>query len=648
MPLSEHCEKSIRLSPNWEASRGPYDLRENPYWRDILDAMTDPEVKEISVLKSTRVGGTLLLVAACIGLSKLDPGPAMIVTPDEVSCIELRDRIYDTCTESPEHSHRVPSKRLWNTRAIDLLSNAVRMAWAGSAQRLRGRTCRRVFLSEIDVYPPANRGGGDPVRAAQERTKRSYYSLKYYESSPDGEDSAIHKLHAQGNQMVWQCPCPQCGAYQELRFFPHTTGPHKGNGGVVGFKDEHGNHLSEDEALLSAYYRCINGCRIENHEKNDMVEKGVWVAKGQHVNNETGELEGTPERSRRHISIHLWTVHVPTISFSEIARGYISHYNTNDLKEFHQNWLGRRWRTGRKVPSWDAIGRRYQSYYARGELPIKTYFVTAGVDVQLHGCYWSVWGWQHACKPTLIDWGYNRRFLSDADELNDDEIEDLTFSNIASDLAQLDTCLVHRRFPVFGNQKSVHGHPEMRLLGIAMDANFRDNSVHRYVQQRKDKRIIAVRGDHHTSSKDRFRKSVVEKASDGHKYEQSRTVWNVATQHFKLEAYDRFALEPTAVQAFEWPQSMHQRGADFLRQMLNETWVEEVDRKTGKKAKGHFKEKNNKLGSHYLDTYVYARVRAEIILAQLNMTWDSNTWLKESRVPANPTQHVLRQHQLKT
>lgn len=641
--LSDYCEQTIRLSEYHEASRGPYDLKENPFWRDILDAMADPEVREISVLKSTRVGGTLALIAASLGLSHLDPGPGMVVTPDEVSGIELRDRIYDTALASKKYRDQVPKPRFWNTRAIDLQSNSIYLAWAGSAQRLRGRTCRRVFFSEIDVYPPAIRGGGDAIRAGGERIKRSFYNLRYYESSPDGEDSRIYKLYLQGNQMKWHCPCPKCGLYQELRFFVFKSGPHKGRGGIVGYMDKDGNLASQDEAMRNAHYICLNGCRIDNHEKNPMVEKGVWVPKGCEVDSETGKVIGKPERSRRHVSCHLWTIHVPRINFSSLAAGYVDHYIQNDMKEFFQNWLGLRWRSGARPPRWDQVGRRLAGVHQRGEVPEGVYFLTAGVDVQRTGCYWAVYGWGHLSRAWLIDWGYNRRFISDTDDFSDDEIEDLTYPHLASDLVQLRQSVLGRRFPMYGGKQSPFGQTSMRIKGVAIDSNYRKNSVHRFIQQSADKRLFAVRGDENVKPKDRFRRTIVDKAEDGHSYDQSREIYGVSTTYFKHEIYDRLSLKPDSQQAIIFPFEMSRKGADYLRQLMNESLVEEVNLKTGKK-KIHFKEQNNRLGSHYLDTFVYGFARAEIILSTYNLTWDSNTWRSNQAAP-NPEQMAVRTYQ---
>ena len=94
IPLSKWCEENVYLSPVWEATTGRYDLANRPYWREPLDSMLDPFVRQISIKKSTQVGGTLLMIAAVLGISQLDPAPAMLVGPDEVYTSEVCERAY--------------------------------------------------------------------------------------------------------------------------------------------------------------------------------------------------------------------------------------------------------------------------------------------------------------------------------------------------------------------------------------------------------------------------------------------------------------------------------------------------------------------------------------------------------------------------
>ena len=155
----------MRLSADYEADVGRYDLARRPYWRAVLDAFDDPEVEQIDVLKSTQVGGTLALIAAMLSRSALAPAPAIVVTPDRESAVELRDRVYSNAEVTPALREKVPLARHRNTRAIDLHDSRVYLAWSQARQRLRDRACQVVYLTEIDVYGNHTKGGkkGNPA-----------------------------------------------------------------------------------------------------------------------------------------------------------------------------------------------------------------------------------------------------------------------------------------------------------------------------------------------------------------------------------------------------------------------------------------------------------------------------------------------------
>jgi phage terminase large subunit GpA-like protein len=197
-PLTEWATRYYRLSDQYEANPGPYNLAAYPYLREIMDAFSDPDVERLTIVASTQVGKTLFVLVAMAYLSDTDPAPALICTPDQTSTIEFRDRFYANALETPKLRDRVPPQRQWNTRHIDMRQNRIYMAWAGSRQRLRGRPCRYVFMSEVDVY--VRTMAGDPMKTGPERTKKFFRKKITCESTPVGEDSPISREYEAGDQ----------------------------------------------------------------------------------------------------------------------------------------------------------------------------------------------------------------------------------------------------------------------------------------------------------------------------------------------------------------------------------------------------------------------------------------------------------------
>src|SRR5260221_28721 len=72
--LSTWIERNVRLS-DLSASPGP--MRLWPWQAGIADAIGDPAVERVTVLKSARVGYTSVLIAALAHFTKRDPAPIL-------------------------------------------------------------------------------------------------------------------------------------------------------------------------------------------------------------------------------------------------------------------------------------------------------------------------------------------------------------------------------------------------------------------------------------------------------------------------------------------------------------------------------------------------------------------------------------------
>lgn len=623
------CETNVRLSPDYEASAGNYDLTRRPYWRGVLACFDDPEVATISVRKSTQVGGTMTLIAAMLSRCVISPAPAMIVTPDRESSIELRDRSYADALESPALRDHVPAKRHWNTRALDLKTMRAYLAYSGARQRLRGRPCKYVFLTEVDVYG-GDKKGGDPVKASHERVKAFYRWKIYKESSPSADPSTIDQAYVASDQQTWQCPCPHCGTHQELRFFPYKNGEHAEKGGIAGLKDKDGNFLEPEEARKRAHYVCVSGCRIDNEHKQAMVEAGVWVPKGCRVERDgqgMPQVVGQRTRAKRHAGFHLWSVHADTCSFGDIAGSYLEHRRDGKLAEFYGNWLGLAFSNRAKLPTWEQLGRRLAWSHVRATVPPEVWFLSAGGDVQDDEIYWSIRGFGDRCSSWLIDWGLlHRRGGDDAD-------------GVKSDLAQIQAAVLDRTFPITSGRNPLgKSSLSVRLFGI--DANHRTMDVHEWIRSLgPNDRVRAVRGDHKVDPVAKYRRNVVDRnARTGEVYEGGLELWGLYVYHFYQDLIQRLVTAPVPGQVAPggWYVTADalQSGRDYLRQVTNFQKTVDVDDRGVRKAK--WGPRSKMIGNDWWDTEVYTRATAEMIVDSqpevlvagkwLPPGWDASKW----------------------
>jgi phage terminase large subunit GpA-like protein len=603
------------MNPDVEASSGRYNTKERPYWEAVLDAFDNPRIENIVVKKSTQVGGTVTLWAHLLWKAVHKPTPVMVVLPDQESAIEFRDRVYMNAEENADTKSLVPPRREWNTRWIDLQTMRCYLAWSGSAQKLRMRACQTVYLSEVDVFntTPGHRGG-DPNRAASERTKSFYSKQLYRESSPTAEPSTIAEEYEQTNQGRWMCPCPHCGRYQYLRFFTYRVGELAGRGGVAGYLDEFGQLTDPEAAEDAAHYVCKNGCRIEPHQINRMVERGVYADMNQSVD-VTGKVIGEPIDTTAW-GIHLWSIHSPTISLGEIAKEYVRQKRSGNLGDFMTNWCGLEYATRKKMPTWQEWAKRLAVHCEHGEVWPESYFVCSGADCQEDRVKWVSIAYGDRCTMWLLDWGEHFR---------DEELEE---GDIKWDLREFYKHCLQKSWMVYDGRNNQLGRTKVfnRLVGI--DSNHRTMDVHSFVKWVKSPLLRAIRGDHQVEPSEKYRTRLVEKNSrTGEPYPGGLEQWGIYVNLFKHDLVERISARPGQPGGFYVPSDAATAGKRVLQEICNEPPSLEIHPKTGRR-RVVFKQRSGSIPVDYWDCCVYSRAMAEMVIDMMpgRPGWDASKW----------------------
>jgi phage terminase large subunit GpA-like protein len=601
------CPATIRLDPTTEATT-VYSLDHRPWWRAIINAYLDHEVRSITIQASTQVGKTLQLIAILLWLSANRPAPAMVVLPDQTAATEFRDRVYASAKLS---GVKIPPAWRWNTRYIDLGTMRVYLAWSGSRQRLRGRPCRYVFLSETDAYK-GNAKTGNPIDAAHQRSKAFFRSLHFHESSPSGYPSEIAELErAATARYRWHVVCPCCGHKQELRFFPHKSGPYAGRGGFGGLKTPAGEAVDRETAKRDAHYVCeANGCRIDNLHKQALLESGEWVA-----------INGGAPGTREKIGFHLWAIFADTVSFGDLAAEYVEAKAAGRLAEFFGNWLGLEYQPEQRAPQWQILGKRAAWIHPRGTVPPEAWFLTAGADKQgeNNGARYVIRAWAPNRTSWLVDWGWIERQPGDENEL------------IKGDLKELSKQVLERTFPIHDGRENPLGRRDLRVKLSGIDSNHLPKQIHAWMRSLPDAwtlgelpRVRAIRGDHKVSPDVRFRKHVVEQNTrDGEKYEGGLEQWGIYVYPFYDELLSALNSEPGKPGAWYVTADAISQGKHYLQQVCNFVPRVVVGKKTGRK-KTEWVPKSGNIPVDFWDCEIYARVMAEMVVGDLG--WDPAAW----------------------
>jgi phage terminase large subunit GpA-like protein len=379
--------KRLSLS-EWSAQHARLDsgkrYRAFPFQNGIADAFTDPAVRQITVMKSSRIGYSQIVqnyVAYCIHQA---PTRLLIYQPtiDDAETYSKDD--LEPVLEWPAVRERVvfkprhPDNKL---RAKRFPGGWVQIKGANSPKEFRRVTADKVLLEEPDGYPPAAGREGDQADLAFKRCLTSDDPLKAAGSTPTIVGaSRIEKLFQEGTQEHRYVPCPHCGHMQVL-VFGDGTGP--------------GIRWEPRESPTRAWYRCAGekACDIEEDWKAWMDERGEWRAHA-------------PHHGPRHRSFHIWSGYsqFEGAAWLELAREFLEvRKDPNRLLTFVNQTLGETWKVKGQAPLWRRLYDRRETDRPNGLVPRDALLLLGGIDVQGNRIEVFVWGWSADRRSFLVD-----------------------------------------------------------------------------------------------------------------------------------------------------------------------------------------------------------------------------------------------------
>ncbi len=400
LTVSEWADKNRILDSKTSAIDGPWRTWRTEYLRGVMDAFTDPEVEELWFCKPAQCGGTEAEYNILGYIIEQDPGPTMIVYPDEKFAKRMsKTRIQPMIQACPTLRAKYIEEESEDLE-LHFTDMVLILAWAGSPAAVAGAPCRYIILDEVGKYPTRAGKEANPIALAYERTKTFENSRKIIgASTPVLETDQFYRRRKMADQVLrYFVSCPHCGCERQMSF----------RGGV---KWPHG--CDPSEAYDLAYYECkeCHG-KINEAHKSGMVRSGRWRA----VHPDTCELaiglaaaggsskpvypiEFAPG-SRRAIWLEMSSLISPFVRIGEMARNFLRCKDyPEELQNFINSSLGEPWRnTTIDLPS-DIVIKR-QSEYPEGIVPPDALMLTAGVDVQKDCVYWTIRAW----APLLTSW----------------------------------------------------------------------------------------------------------------------------------------------------------------------------------------------------------------------------------------------------
>ena len=378
LSLSAWADEYAYLSVESSAEGGRW--RTLPYQKGIMDAVTDPNIEQISVMKSARVGYSKILNHIIAFHIHNDPCPIMIVQPTiedatGYSKEEIAPMLRDTkCLQGLVSDAKAKDGQ--NTLLQKLFPGGnLTLVGANSPRGFRRVSRRIVLFDETDGYPASAGTEGDQIKLGIKRTEFFANRKIVAGSTPTVKDfSRIEKLFNQTDQRRYYVPCPKCNYMQYLKW---------------------ANFECFENDPSTTIYKCEKcNHHIPHTKKRWMVERGEWRA--------------TAPYNGKHVGFHIWAAYSysPNASWSNLMEEYLACKNDQEqLKTFINVTLGEVYEDEyhTKASADGLLKRAADEKYKEGIPPKEVLILTLGIDVQDDRLSMSVIGFGRNEEMFLID-----------------------------------------------------------------------------------------------------------------------------------------------------------------------------------------------------------------------------------------------------
>ncbi|WP_418901904.1 phage terminase large subunit family protein [Terripilifer ovatus] len=358
--MSKWIEGNVVLPSDLSALPGP--VRLYPFQRGIADAMGDPSIERVTIVKSVRVGFTTLLSGTLASFVANEPSPILALLPTEGDArdyvVSDLEPIFDASPAlagllSPDGDRNTLLSRRFPGGSLKIVA-------AKSPRNLRRHNVRVLLIDEADAMMPGPEGS--PILLGEKRTLSFGNRKIIIGSTPLHEETSnVLRSYAASDKGVFEVACPHCQHAFELRW-----------------KDIQW----PEGAPARAHAVCPeNGCVIEEREKPAMVAAGTWRATAPHVLGHAG--------FRLNALVSL----LPNASWGKLAAEFIAAKgDPEQLQVFVNTILAEGWKDGGDEVDEAALTARAEPFGLEA-IPPDVLAITAGCDVQDDRIEVTLCGW---------------------------------------------------------------------------------------------------------------------------------------------------------------------------------------------------------------------------------------------------------------
>ncbi len=378
LTLSDWIEAELVLPGGVSALPGA--VRMWPYMRAIADAIGDPTLERVTLVKCVRIGFTTLLTGAIASSVANDPAPILALLPTDP---DARDFVVSDLepifAASPAVAGALEADQdegMRNTLASRRFpGGSLKIVASRAPRNLRRHTARVLLVDEADAMEPGPEGS--PILLAERRTLSFPDRKIVIGSTPlDEETSNVLRSYAASDGRVYELPCPACSAWTELLWQQIEWEPGRPE---------------------TAAFRCPS-CRalVAESAKPGMVRAGRWRATRPDVAGHAG--------FRLNALVSL----LANASWAKLAAEFLRAKDDSDeLQVFTNTILAQGWRDAAVDVDEAALAERVEPF-GLDAIPPEVLVITVGVDVQDDRLEVTIVGWSRTEALVLahvVLWG---------------------------------------------------------------------------------------------------------------------------------------------------------------------------------------------------------------------------------------------------
>lgn len=343
LTVSEWAEQHRRL-PEASAARGARWRGETcPYLAGIQDAVLEPGVRQIAVVKCAQAGASEALTNIILYFISHRPAPMLMVQPTANAAMTYaKERLSDAIRSTPSVRDVVTERRVPASSGLPESTLGMKMFPAGFLALAGGNSPNSVarWSVRLAIADDADRlprfvAEGDVVPLLTNRTTSFSDGCTFWVSTPVLAGGRIEALFAQGDRRRYHLPCLGCKKWD------WTT-----------WGDEaHWRVVFDDRRPETA--RLVHACGHEVREagRMDLVRQGEWRPTAAPL-------------APGYVSFHLPAMVSPFVTLTGLVTKFLSAHMSGPrrLREFVTTQLAEGWKDEAASIDADVLVSRLEDY----------------------------------------------------------------------------------------------------------------------------------------------------------------------------------------------------------------------------------------------------------------------------------------------